>query len=165
MILLSSIVSCFLMITSSTRFFHSIRTNHSMCSFVVDKFETCRKKERERERESEWVSENGTCSYRYTPSPPARDLLHMCCRILSFFLMRTTRTRRRSILFSLCMCLLMISCSLLKYSIDLSHTCAFIHLIKFIRYSDVIMFEKERKKKKRERKLINRYIKYIKIII
>ncbi len=77
MILLSSIVSCFLMITSSTRFFHSIRTNHSMCSFVVDKFETCRKK-RERERESESVSENGTCSYRYTPSPPARDLLHMC---------------------------------------------------------------------------------------
>jgi hypothetical protein len=47
MILLSSIVSCFLMITSSTRArFHSIRTNHSMCSFVVDKFETCRKRER-----------------------------------------------------------------------------------------------------------------------
>jgi hypothetical protein len=67
MILLSSIVSCFLMITSSTRFFHSIRTNHSMCSFVVDKFETCRKKKRERE----WASENGTCSYRNTPSPPA----------------------------------------------------------------------------------------------
>ncbi len=144
MILLSSIVSCFLMITSSTRFFHSIKTNHSMCSFVVDKFETCRKKERE--RESELVSENGTCSYRYTPSPPARDLLHMCCCILSFFLMRTTRKRWRSILFSLCMCLLMISCSLLKYSIDLSHTCAFIHLIKFIRYSDVVMFEKEGKK-------------------
>jgi hypothetical protein len=151
MILLSSIVSCFLMITSSTRFFHSIRTNHSMCSFVVDKFETCRKK-RERERESESVSENGTCSYRYTPSPPARDLLHMCLSYSLIFLMRTTRKRRRSILFSLCMCLLMISCSLLKYSIDLSHTCSFIHLIKFIRYSDLVMFEKERKKK---RKLIN----------
>jgi len=150
MILLSSIVSCFLMITSSTRFFHSIRTNHSMCSFVVDKFETCRKK-RERERVSQLVRTALALIATHPHRLPV--ICYICaCRILSFFLMRTTRKRRRSILFSLCMCLLMISCSLLKYSIDLSHTCSFIHLIKFIRYSDLVMFEKERKKK---RKLIN----------
>jgi len=43
LILLSSIISCFLMI--HTRF-HSIKTNYSICecSLVIDKFETCRKK-------------------------------------------------------------------------------------------------------------------------
>lgn len=130
MILLSSIVSCFLMITSSTRArFHSIKSNHSVCSFVVDKFETCRKKkkanEEERERAREWVSENGTCSYRHISSPPARWFAtYVLFCILWFFLMRTRRKRWRSILFSLCMCLPMISCSLLKYSIDLSYTCS-----------------------------------------
>jgi len=119
-----------------------------MCSFVVDKFETCRKKKRERESE---LVRTALALIATHPQRLPRDLLHMCCCILSFFLMGTTRKRRRSILFSLCMCLLMISCSLLKYSIDLSHTCAFIHLIKFIRYSYAVMFNKEEEDEEKKR--------------
>lgn len=85
---------------------------------------------RETERWKRKLVRTALVSYRYTPLPAAHDLLHMCRYISLIFLMRSTRKRWRSILFSLCMCLLMISSSLLKYSIDLSHTC--VHLIKFI---------------------------------
>ena len=97
--------------------FHSIRSDHSMCSLGVDKFETCRKRERERMRTALALS------YRALLSNCRRPVICYICAVVfsHFVLMRTTRTRRRSILFSLRMCLPMISRLLLKYSVDLSH--------------------------------------------
>lgn len=64
--------------------FHSIKTNHSVCSFVVDKFETCRKKKKEGERESELVRTELALIAIY-PHRLLDDLLHMCCFVFSDF--------------------------------------------------------------------------------
>lgn len=123
-LLLSSIVSCFLMITSSTRFFHSIRSKLSMCSslsVLISLKLVGRKK-----TESEWMR---TALVLIVLYPNRLIMICYICALSSVFfliffcLMRTMRTRRRSILFSLCMCLPMISSLLLKYSVDFSHTC------------------------------------------
>lgn len=130
--------------------FHSIRSDHSMCSLNVDKFETCREKE------------NGTCSLLSYFLSNCRRLVicYICAVVFSHFvLMRTTRTRRRSILFSLRMCLPMISRLLLKYSVDLSHTGASMPSIELGQVSARAAFDR------RERETWFGYCTRLKVII
>jgi hypothetical protein len=143
MILLSSIVSCFLMITSSTRFFHSIRTNHSMCSFVVDKFETCRKKEGERERE--WVSEweRHLLLSLHTLTAWSWFATYGLSYSLIFFNENNENASKINIILPLYVSAydLLLIAKIFYWLV--AHLC--IHLIKFIQYSLLLKFEKKKK--------------------